>query len=69
MRAGLRELMRFAEEKGFRPRGQQPGDCIKTMSAPARDRYPTDSELRRIKVAAFYGKDGKRTGRGPRSRR
>jgi hypothetical protein len=34
------------------------------MPVKARDRYPTDSELRRIKVAAFYGKDGKRTRMG-----
>jgi integrase len=65
MRAGLRELMRFAEEKGFRPAGSNPVEAIKTMSTPARDRYPTDSELRRIKVAAFYGADGKRTRMGP----
>jgi integrase len=65
MRAGLRELMRFAEEKGYRPAGSNPVDSIKTMPTPARDRYPTDSELRRIKVAAHYGKDGKRTRMGP----
>lgn len=64
MRAGLRELMRFAEEKGYRAAGSNPVTSIRTVSAPARDRYPTDSELRRIKVAAFYGKDGKRTRQG-----
>lgn len=40
-------------------------DSIKTMPTPARDRYPTDSELRRIKVAAHYGKAGKHTRMGP----
>lgn len=65
MRAGLRELMRYAEEKGYRPAGSNPLAAIKTMSVAARDRYPTDSELRRIKVAAHYGKDGKRTRMGP----
>lgn len=65
MRAGLRELMRYAEEKGFRPAGSNPVASIKTMSTPARDRYPTDSEIRRIKVAACYGADGKRTRMGP----
>jgi integrase len=69
MRAGLRELMRFAEEKEsggvpFRDPGTNPVTSIKTMPTPARDRYPTDSELRRVKVAAFYGKDGKRTRTG-----
>jgi integrase len=65
MRAGLRELMRFAEEKGFRATGSNPVDSIRTLKTPARDRYPTDSEVRRIKVAAMYGKDGKRTRQGP----
>lgn len=64
MRAGLRELMRFAEEKGHRAAGSNPVDSLRTMATPARDRYPTDSELRRIKVAAFYGADGKRTRQG-----
>lgn len=65
MRAGLRELMRFAEEKGFRDPGTNPVDAVRTMSAPARDRYITDSELRRIKVAAMYTKRGERTRTGP----
>lgn len=65
MRAGLRELMRYAEEKGFRPAGSNPVDSIKTMSVAARDKYITDSELRRIKVAAMYGDDEKRTRSGP----
>lgn len=70
MRAGLRELMRYAEGKEsdgvpFRDPGTNPVDSIKTMPTPARKRYPTDSELRRIKVAAFYGADGKRTRMGP----
>lgn len=65
MRASLRELMRFAEEKGYRPAGSNPVQAIKTMKVRARKRYPTDSELRRIKVAAHYGKDGKRTRMGP----
>lgn len=65
MRAGLRELMRFAEELGHRPAGSNPVAAIKTMKAPPRDRYPTDSELRRIKAAACRGDDGKRTRMGP----
>ncbi len=65
MRAGLRELMRFAESEGFRPAGSNPVDSVKTMRVKARDRYPTDSELRRIKVAACIGDDGKRTRMGP----
>lgn len=50
-RAMLRELMRFAEEKGLRDAGTNPVDSVKTMSVKARNRYITDSELRRIKVA------------------
>lgn len=50
-RAMLRELMRFSEEKGMRDAGTNPVDSIKTMSVKARNRYITDSELRRIKVA------------------
>lgn len=65
MRAGLRQLMRYAEEKGHRPADSNPVDSIKTISVAARDKYITDSELRRIKVAAMYGDDGKRTRSGP----
>lgn len=60
-RSMLLELMRFAEEKGYREPGTNPVASIKTMKTPPRTRYITDSELRRIKVAAHYGKDGKRT--------
>lgn len=52
-RAMLREYMRFAEEKGLRPAGSNPIQAIKTMRTPARTRYITDSELRRVKVAAM----------------
>jgi integrase len=65
MRAGLRELMRFAEEKGYRAAGTNPVESIRTIKTPPRDRYPTDSEIRRIKIAAHYGADGKRTRMGP----
>ncbi len=58
-RSLLRELMRYSIERGFR--ADQPLDHIRTMSTPPRGRYITDSELRRIKVGAIYGDDGKRT--------
>lgn len=61
-RALLRELMRYAMEKGLRD--DNPVDPIKTMTERARTRYITDSELRRIKVSAIYGEDGKRTRSG-----
>lgn len=57
-RAQLREYLRFAEEKGRRPAGSNPTQSIRTMRTPPRDRYITDSELRRIKVAAM--RDGRR---------
>lgn len=63
-RSMLRELMRYAEEQGHREPGSNPVDPIRTMPVKARDRYITDSELRRIKVAAIYGDDGKRTRSG-----
>lgn len=59
-RSFIRELMRFAEEKGFRLPGSNPVQALKTMSTPARTRYVTDSELRRIKVGAMYASDGQR---------
>lgn len=58
----LRELMRFAIEKGHRR--DNPLAAIRTMPTPARTRYITDSELRRIKVGGIYGDDGKRTRSG-----
>jgi integrase len=63
-RAQLREYMRFAEEKGRRPAGSNPLQAIKTKATPARDRCPTTSELRRVKVGCLYGDDGKRTRSG-----
>lgn len=57
-RAQIGELMRFAMEKGLRAVGTNPvTDIIKTMKTPARTRYITDSEMRRIKVAAMRAKD------------
>lgn len=64
-RSMLRELMRFAEQEGHRPPGSNPVDSVPTMTLTARDRYITDSELRRIKVAAMFGEDGLRTRSGP----
>jgi hypothetical protein len=60
-RATMRELMRFAEEKGFGEPESNPCASIKTMKVRPRSRYITDSELRRMKVGAAYGKDGLRT--------
>jgi integrase len=64
-RAQMRELMRYAIELGWREAGTNPTDSLRTISIPPRNRYITDSELRRIKVAAMYGDDGKRTRSGP----
>lgn len=64
-RSMLRELMRYAEERGFREPGTNPVDSLRTLTIKARRRYITDSELRRIKVGICYGKDGKRTPSGP----
>ena len=64
-RAMLRELMRYAEERGYREPGTNPVAALRTMATPARKRYITDSELRRIKVAAMRGRDGLDTRSGP----
>lgn len=57
-RAQLGELMRFAIEKGYREAGTNPvANVVKTLPTRARTRYITDSELRRIKVAAMKAKD------------
>jgi integrase len=57
-RAQLRELMRFAIDKGYRDPGTNPvEDVVRTLRTPPRKRYITDSELRRIKVAAMRAKD------------
>lgn len=61
-RSMLRELMRFAIERGHRR--SNPVDAIRTLATPARKRYITDSELRRIKVGAIYGDDGRPTRSG-----
>jgi integrase len=53
-RALVGELMRFAIEKGYRAPGTNPVTAVvRTMKTPPRTRYITDSELRRIKVAAI----------------
>jgi len=65
LRSKLLELMRFAEEKGFRPAGSNPVASVKRVSTPPRTTYITDSQLRRVKVAAIYGDDGLRTRSGP----
>ena len=63
-RAYIRELMRFAIELGLRPPGSNPVTDVPTMTLKSRTRYISDSELRRIKVAANYGDDGLRTRSG-----
>jgi integrase len=64
-RAHLGELMRYAIELGLRPAGSNPVTDVPPMRLKPRTRYVSDSELRRIKVAANYGDDGMRTRSGP----
>lgn len=64
-RSMLRELMRYAEELGQRDPGSNPVQALRTMRTPARTRYITDSEFRRIKVAAMRRQDGGMTRGGP----
>ena len=61
MRFALLDMMRFAEGKAsdgvpFRDPGTNPVASIKRMATPARTRYPTDSEVRRIKFHAIVGR-------------
>jgi integrase len=63
-RAQVRELMRFAIEKGWRREQVNPVDAIRTMSENARTRYITDDEFSRIKAAALVGLDGRKTESG-----
>jgi integrase len=46
--------MRYAEELGWRASGTNPVDSLRTMPVPARNRYISDSELRRIKIGGVY---------------
>ncbi len=62
LRALLRELMRYSIERGYRE--DNPVAHVRTMSTPARTRYLTDSEVRRIKAAALRGADGRQTRAG-----
>lgn len=61
MRHALMDLMRFAEGKAhegepYRKPNTNPVASIKRLSTPARDRYPTDSEVRRIKFHGIVGR-------------
>jgi hypothetical protein len=68
-RSLIRELMRYAIEKGYRKAGTNPVDgIIKTKTEKPRTRYITDSELRRIKVGHLYSNDVRRTKTGKRRR-
>lgn len=62
-RAQMRELMRFAELLGWRPAGSNPTAAVRTLATPARTRYLTDSEVRRLKVGAIWSKGDRATRR------
>lgn len=64
-RAQLRDLMRHAELLGWREPGSNPVQAVRTMRTPARFRYLTDSELRRVKLGALRGNDGELNDSGP----
>lgn len=61
-RSHIRELMRYAEERGWREPGSNPVDSLRTMTVKARTRYITDSEMRRIKIGAIYSNPHPKTG-------
>jgi site-specific recombinase XerD len=63
-RALLRELFRFAIERGKRT-GSNPVDgIIRTQAEKPRQRCPSTSEIRRVKIGCLYADDGRRTPSG-----
>lgn len=68
-RSLLAELFRYAMEKGHRPAGTNPvSGIIRTKPEKPRERCPTTSELRRMKLACLYGMSGGRKNRTARTR-
>ncbi len=63
-RSQLHSIFAYAELKGWRKAGSNPVAVVPPMGYTPRQRYVTDSELRRIKVGCLYGDDGKRTPSG-----
>lgn len=63
-RSQLREYFRYAEEKGRRKAGTNPIAAIRTKATPPRQRCPTTSELRRVKIGCIRGDDGRPTRSG-----
>jgi hypothetical protein len=63
-RSQLRSIFQLAELKGYRKAGSNPVSAIPTMGSTPRDRYITDSELRRVKIGGLYGANGRRTPTG-----
>lgn len=68
-RALLSELFRYAIETGRRPVGTNPvRDVIRTKAEKPRERCPTTSEIRRVKIGCVYGMSGGRVNRKARTR-
>ncbi|MBA4343880.1 MAG: hypothetical protein C0423_17220 [Methylibium sp.] len=63
-RSQLHSIFKYAELKGWRKAGSNPVTAVPPMGYKPRERYITDSEMRRIKVGCVYGDDGKRTRSG-----
>ena len=67
-RSLLRELFDFAIRKELRPLGTNPLSVVPTMPEKPRERCPSTSELRRLKVACLYGQSGGLVSRRARTR-
>lgn len=63
-RSTLFSIFQYCELRGWRKAGSNPVSAIPTKGYKPRDRYITDSELRRIKVGALYSSNGRRTPTG-----
>lgn len=59
-RSTLFSIFQYCELRGWRKAGSNPVTAVPTMGYVPRDRYITDSELRRIKVGLLKSADGKR---------
>ncbi len=64
MRSQLHSIFQHAEVLGMRKAGSNPVTPIKPIGYKPRQRYITDSEMRRIKIGCVYGSDGKRNRSG-----
>lgn len=67
-RSLLSSLFKFAMRKELRPLGTNPIDVIPMLEEKPRERCPSTSEIRRVKIGCLYGESGGRVSRRMRTR-